>query len=438
MKLHSIAFEDIFIDENRQRRELSVESIIELAGSIASVGVIHPIVVRLDSQDRIVLVAGERRLRAMEYVWNFGQSVKCGEYDFPPHHAPCTYLGEIEPIKAYEIELEENVRRKDITWQERTAAVARLAKLQEEITGEPPSPAKLAEEIGASPGETGGGGSAAQAVRQDLILAKFLHDPDVIAAKSRADAFKIVKRKEETRRNAEIGARISNSLAGDHRLIRGDCLEILPTLPEASFDVILTDPPYGMGAQDFGDSGGTGGAVGGHFYDDSPEAFERNVPLWVEAIARVSKPQSHLYWFCDIDWFPFLKDQIGQYFKVFRTPIIWFNPGGSRAPWPQSGPQRKSQYVLYANKGNRPVTAIFGDVITASSDPNLNHHAQKPVFLYSELLKRSIRAGDHVLDSFAGTGPIFPAAHGLKCRATGIEKDEAACGIAAKRMEALK
>lgn len=439
MKLHSIALEDIFVSESRQRKNLSAESLLELAGSISTVGLIHPVTIARDSEDRLVLVAGERRLRAMEYVWNFGQSVHCGEYDFPPGHAPCVYLGEIEPIRAYEIELEENVRRLDITWQERTSALARLAQLQEEITGEPPSPAKLAEEVGLAVQETGGGGRAATEVRQDLILAKFLADPDVFSAKTRAEAFKVVKRKEENLRNAVIGARIGNTLAGEHRLIRGNCLEILPTLPENYFDVILTDPPYGMGAQDFGDSGGTGGALGGHFYDDSPESFKRDAPLWVAALKRVAKFQSHVYWFCDIDWFPFLKilwadDQ----WKVFRTPLIWFNPGGSRAPWPQSGPQRKSQYILYANKGNRPITALLGDVITAGSDPNLNHHAQKPVFLYSELLKRSIRAGDYVLDAFCGTGPIFPAAHSLKCRATGIEQDEAACGIAMSRLEKLK
>lgn len=435
MKLHSIPFEDIFIDENRQRKDMSAESLIELAGSISEVGLIHPITLRRDDQERLVLVAGERRLRAMEYVWNFGQSVKCGEYTFPANHAPAVYLGEIDPIIAYQIELEENIRRKDITWQERSAATRRLADLQAELNGEPSSMAKLAEDVGLS-GDSGG---SATIVRQDLILAKFLSDPTIAAAKSRGEAFKLLKRKEEVARNAEVGAKVGITLAGEHRLIKGNCLEILPTLLEASFDVVLTDPPYGMGAQDFGDSGGTGGAVGGHFYDDSPETFRRDSPRWIAAIKRVAKPQCHVYWFCDIDWFPFLKSEwLDEHWQVFRTPIVWFNPGGSRAPWPQNGPQRKSQYVLYAVKGNKPVTAILGDVITAGSDANLNHHAQKPVFLYQELLRRSARAGDSVLDPFAGTGPIFPAAHALKCRATAIEQDDAACGIAAKRLEQLK
>jgi hypothetical protein len=36
-----------------------------------------------------------------------------------------------------------------------------------------------------------------------------------------------------------------------------------------------------------------------------------------------------------------------------------------------------------------------------------------------------------------GTGTIFPAAHELKCRATGIELDPQHYGTALKRLEAL-
>ena len=76
--------------------------------------------------------------------------------------------------------------------------------------------------------------------------------------------------------------------------------------------------------------------------------------------------------------------------------------------------------------------------MVCASDANLGHHAQKPVALYDNLLRRSARAGDYILDPFCGTGPVFPAAHALRCRATGIEIDDVACGIAANRLTALK
>jgi len=78
------------------------------------------------------------------------------------------------------------------------------------------------------------------------------------------------------------------------------------------------------------------------------------------------------------------------------------------------------------------------DVVTYASDDNLGWAAQKPVALLTDFLSRSCRAGDSVLDPFAGSGSIFPAAHELKIKATGIELDSVAYGIAAKRLGGLK
>jgi site-specific DNA-methyltransferase (adenine-specific) len=108
-----------------------------------------------------------------------------------------------------------------------------------------------------------------------------------------------------------------------------------------------------------------------------------------------------------------------------------------RTPWPEHGPQRKYQLVAYAVKGNRVVNHIAPDLVSYPSDDNLGHAAQKPVALYDDLLRRSIRPGDSVLDPFCGSGPIFPAAHALKCYATGIELAAASYGVSVQRIAAL-
>ena len=112
--------------------------------------------------------------------------------------------------------------------------------------------------------------------------------------------------------------------------------------------------------------------------------------------------------------------------KCFRTPFIWVNPSAMRTPWVEMGPQRKYQVCLYAVKGDKPVTRIYSDVMTYGSDENLNHPAQKPVDLYIDLLRRSVVPGNVVIDPFAGSGTIFPAAHAMKCKAIGIEQNTAA------------
>lgn len=88
-------------------------------------------------------------------------------------------------------------------------------------------------------------------------------------------------------------------------------------------------------------------------------------------------------------------------------------------------------------KGDKKVTKIYGDVITANADPQMDHPAQKPVALYEDLLKRSVNPGEQVLDFCAGSGPIFPAAHAFQCAATGVEADPAAFAMCLERLKEL-
>jgi DNA modification methylase len=156
-------------------------------------------------------------------------------------------------------------------------------------------------------------------------------------------------------------------------------------------------------------------------------------------INRVAKEAAHLYCFCDIDKFHWLKDLFFlEGWNVFRTPLVWFRRNTGRVPLPEHGPRRQYELILYAHRGDRRVTAIYPDVIDeASVEDNLGHAAQKPIGVYSNLLRRSARPGDKVLDPFCGTGTVYPAAHSMRVAATGIEIDPAAYGIAVKRIEGL-
>jgi DNA modification methylase len=116
---------------------------------------------------------------------------------------------------------------------------------------------------------------------------------------------------------------------------------------------------------------------------------------------RVTKENAHLYAFCDIDLFLTIKSIFtNEGWRVFRTPLVWFKPTAFRAPWPEQGPQRKYEIIFYAVKGARKVNKLFGDVLTYPTDDNLGHQAQKPVALLTDLLSRSYRPGDKVLDPF--------------------------------------
>jgi len=443
MKLINIS--EIVISPNRQRREFEPASLNEMAESIQNNGLLHPIVIRTyyDPQQRgktqLVLVAGERRLRAIRDIWALEGSFRYNEILCAGPLVPCNDLGELSPLAAEEAELEENIRRDDLTWQERAEATSRLKRLRDAqalALGNPAPPvAELAVEVRGS-----SKGTYQEATRRELLVARHLSDPEVAAAKTLDEGFKVLKRKEETRRNTALAESVGATFSSkSHTALCEDALVwLLAEEHSEKFDVILTDPPYGIGADEFGDSGGAGGSGGGHGYTDSLDNFYELLKVCATHFIRVAKPQAHLYWFCDIDHFYDCKDMfVAAGWQVFRTPLIYHKPNAARAPWPQNGPQRQYDLILYAVKGKKFVNHLKGDVLIYPPDKQLGHAAQKPVNLFIDLLARSIHPGDRVLDPFCGSGPIFPAAHELKVLATGIEQDPASYGIALARLKAL-
>ena len=435
MKIYSIDVNEILIEKNRQRKSAEEEDIIRLASSITQIGLIHPVVVRADADKQIILVAGERRIRAMTHLWFFGQKVKCGEFEFDEEQVPCIYQGEMSQLDAMEMELEENIRRVDLSWQDRAKATGELAALKRERAQEEGRPPPSLEEIAAETHGTGGG--ALELARAEILVTPHLADPDIAKATNARDALKILKRKEERSKYVNLAEQTGKSLKSLHTLHQGDCFDILSDISDGTFDVILTDPPYGIDADQFSDSGGR--VAGAHFYDDSWRTWNSLAQRLAKESFRVAKPSAHAYIFCDVDNFVLLKGYfLEANWRVFRTPLVWVNPTAMRAPWPEHGPQRKYQICLYAIKGDRTVNAMKHDVVTYPSDDNLGNGAQKPLALYLDLLARSVHPGDSVLDPFGGTGVIIPAAHELKCQATYIEQDTAQYGIAVSRLQGLK
>ncbi len=432
-----IKCDEVEISDKRQRRVFDEAQLRELADSIENkgIGLLHPIVLR-QVGDKFRLVAGERRLRAFKDSHELGVSVWHAGQQVPTGMIPYVNLGEMDQLDAWEAELEENIRRTDLTWQERAQATEELFRLRTQRAERdglpPPTVADIAEE---RTGHSHGGYQVR--TRQEIILANHLGDSDVAAAPDLKTAMKVLKRKEETRRNEQIAATVGKTFtSATHQLFNTNAAVWLRQCLASQFDVILTDPPYGVGADEFGDSGGK--AAGAHGYDDSPDLIIDMMDWLPAELFRVAKPQAHLYLFCDLGWFKDLSLAFsGAGWKVFRTPIIWHKPSGFRAPWPEEGPQRRYETCLYATKGNKRTIKMGGDVITLNPDENLGHAAQKPVALYRELLSRSVIAGDKVFDPYCGTGPIFPAAHEFKCQATGIDIDPAAFGIAATRIKEL-
>lgn len=415
--------------EERQRREFDSAQLEELAESIHSeIGLLQPIVLR---EDQRTLVAGERRCRAVSSLTDDykhdGKIIACGSIPF-------VTVSELSEEQLREAELAENAIRVDLSWQERARAIAELHEFRvaqrgeyDRSTGEGQTLQATATEIRGAPAK----GSQVQEVADALLLTEFLDDPLVAAAGDIKTAKKAI-REELANQERLKRAEIFDGAETKHNLILGSAFDT--ELPTGEYSVILTDPPYGIDAhkKDTFDSDT-------HEYDDSLDAF-RKIAKWLPQYTfEIAAEQAHLYVFCDIRRFHelFVEFELSGW-EVWTRPLIWDKGNTGSYGNIEFGPRACYEAILYANKGKRKANAGYRDVLNITQKTNNKHPAGKPIELYSELLKRSTLPGDHVLDLFAGSGPIFPAAEEQKVFATGIELNPKYHAMCVERLEELK
>ena len=232
--MKTITMSDILVAADRQRRVFAEDKLHELADGIATRGLLHPIILRATA-DGYTLVAGERRLRAVGDLADLGQSIRHDGEEVPLGTIPYTLFDDLSPLAAEEAELEENVHRADLSWQERAAAVARLSRLrslQATARGEvAPTVADIALEVRGS-----ADGSYRENTRRELIVSRHLDNPAIKAAKTVDEAFKILKKEETKEKNRSLGESVGRTFTAEaHTALNADSLNWMVTCPAEIF-----------------------------------------------------------------------------------------------------------------------------------------------------------------------------------------------------------
>lgn len=414
--MNYVRLEEILIPDNRQRREFNDKELEQLAASIDSKGLLHPPVLRSDQR---TLLAGERRVRAIRKLFEKGKGVTHGGVESPVGFVPYTTVGELDSLTLREAELEENVIRTDLTWQEKNLAIAELHKLRQEQKavngGGKQSLRDTATEIlGAI-----ANGVQIEKIRIANTIAEHMDDPEVANASDEKSALKVITKKAMDAHRArlleEFGTRPTV-----HSVKQGNAFDLIKHVPDRSVDVILSDPPYGIDADSFGSQ-----ASAQHEYADSAEYAVRCYSLIFEEANRICKPSAFIMLFCDIRLFNVFtelgRELLNETWSIWETPFIW-SKGTGMLPVPDKGPRRSYEAILYAYSGNRKWNATgVSDVIEIPAVAKPEFGAQKPNDLYSLLLSRVCLPGDTVIDPFAGAGPILAACHRNKCKAIAFE-----------------
>lgn len=193
-------------------------------------------------------------------------------------------------------------------------------------------------------------------------------------------------------------------------IYHGDSREILPLL--APVDLIVTDPPYGVGMQ-YGDN-----------TDDNPDTYWD----WFLPVLALMRGCSQQVVFTHrqaalrflTDW-----DHVCAWHKPFN---LTYSIKGWQAKW-EPVFVYGAEVTRIADGAKRPSHI---DSWAHSTEPNrYGHPATKPVGLFREII--GTFSGD-VVDPFCGSGTTLRAAKDLGRKAIGIEIEERYCEIAAKRM----
>jgi len=334
-------------------------------------------------------------------------------------------LGSASVNTIMEAELEENLMREDLSVHEEAAARADLHRLR---VLQNPSHTRLDTAVELSkPGKK----LLSMDIRDALLIDEYANNTEVAKTKSRKDAMKIITRIRRDQHNASLAVEFQlNNIDSPHTLFAADMLETLPSLDANTFDVICTDPPYGIDAQNFNAQEGIT-----HVYNDSRDNFEQIITTIAVQGFRVCKSRAHAYVFHEYTNWSFIQQEMERAgWTVWPRPLIWSKGNGLLAR-PDHGPRYTYECILFANKGDKPITRVAPDVITIRTLTRQRRGAEKPASIYLDLLARSVQPGDSLLDPCCGLGPIFPAANELSCKATGIEIDPIAIGYASKRLD---
>ena len=190
-------------------------------------------------------------------------------------------------------------------------------------------------------------------------------------------------------------------------IYHGDCREILPAL--GRFDLLLTDPPYGIGKD--GQSQSTGGHGGRKAYRFL--GWDRERPQADLFDLCLEHADAHIIWG-------------GNYFADILPP------GGKWLVWDKG--QRISQSDCELAYTSLDGALRIYELNRASLKfDHAEHPTQKPI----ELIKWCIHQVEWartILDPFAGSGTTGRAAKDLCRSAVLIEREEQYCEIAARRM----
>ena len=247
------------------------------------------------------------------------------------------------------------------------------------------------------------------------------------------------------------------------RVIEGDCIELMQSLPEASVDLVFADPPYNLqleGELRRPDNSKVDAVLDQWDRFSSFAEYDRFTREWLHAARRVLKDTGALW-------------VIGSYHNIYRVgavlqdldfwilnDVVWrktnpmpnfrgkrFTNAHETLIWaPKSREQKNYTFNYEAMKALNDELQMRSDwtlPICSGGERLKNeegekaHSTQKPESLLHRVIVASTKPGDTILDPFFGSGTTGAVARRLGRHFIGLERDPNYARLARKRVAAI-
>ena len=211
-------------------------------------------------------------------------------------------------------------------------------------------------------------------------------------------------------------------------IIQGDCLEVMKQMPDNCVDLVLTDPPYGIGIDKTMHSQGgsqTGKSIAPkqRYADTTWDSKTPDIKYFKE-IQRVSVNQIIFggNYFADLlpassCWLVWDKDNGDNLYADCELAWTSFELAVRKFRWMWHG-------MIQEKMGDMKEKRV--------------HPTQKPVGLMQQILEKYTEQGQTVLDCYSGSGSISVACEKMGRNYIGIEISPEYCKIARKRVQEAK
>lgn len=223
---------------------------------------------------------------------------------------------------------------------------------------------------------------------------------------------------------------------------QGDSRNHITTLPPASVDLILTDPPYNLNPYSTGNIAlSWRSEINNDLAAWDGETF--NPAEWVDEFVRILKPTGNIFAFTSYNLLGKWHDAFDAKFDTFQFMV-----------WHKTNPTPKIYKAGFLNscelivclwnrkhtwnfKGQREMHNFIETPICMGKERvrHPKHPTQKPLVLLRHIIEIASNAGDLIYDPFMGVGSTGVAALELGRRFDGVELDEGYFTAAKKRLD---